>query len=41
VLRQGALSLERLNAVLEPLGHAIPGPDAPVDRSVAAEGPDA
>jgi hypothetical protein len=28
VLRLGAISLEQLNAVLEPLGHAIPDPDA-------------
>jgi hypothetical protein len=28
VLRVGALSLGQLNAVLEPLGHAIPDPDA-------------
>ncbi len=29
LLRAGAITLERINAVLEPLGHAIPDPDAP------------
>jgi tRNA threonylcarbamoyl adenosine modification protein (Sua5/YciO/YrdC/YwlC family) len=33
VLRLGAISLERLNSVLEPLGHAIPDPDAPEDTT--------
>ena len=32
-LRIGAISLEQLNGVLEPLGHAIPEPDAPEDAS--------
>jgi L-threonylcarbamoyladenylate synthase len=31
VLRFGAVSLEQLNGVLEPLGHAIPDPDAPAE----------
>jgi L-threonylcarbamoyladenylate synthase len=31
VLRVGAISLEQLNGVLEPLGNAIPDPDAPED----------
>ena len=29
VLRLGAISFDQLNGVLEPLGHAIPDPDAP------------
>jgi L-threonylcarbamoyladenylate synthase len=29
VLRVGAISVARLNEVLEPLGHALPDPDAP------------
>lgn len=41
LLRAGAISLERLNAVLEPLGHAIPDPDAPEEapEAPAEEGP--
>jgi L-threonylcarbamoyladenylate synthase len=31
LLRPGAISLEQLNAVLEPLGHAIDDPDAPAE----------
>ena len=31
MLRLGAISLEQLNGVLEPLGHPIPDPDAPDD----------
>jgi L-threonylcarbamoyladenylate synthase len=33
ILRLGAISLERLNGVLEPLGHAIPDPGAPTDTT--------
>ena len=34
VLRLGAISYAQLNGVLEPLGHAIPDPDAPADGTV-------
>jgi len=39
VLRMGAISLERLNAVLEPLGHAIPDPDAPAEPGASGDDP--
>lgn len=32
VLRVGAISVARLNEVLEPLGHPVPDPDAPADE---------
>ena len=45
VLRLGAISLERLNEVLEPLGQAIPDPDrpdpAPADTPADEAGEDA
>jgi L-threonylcarbamoyladenylate synthase len=44
VLRLGAVSLDQLNGVLEPLGHAIPDPDAPAadsEGTQAAEAADA
>ena len=38
ILREGAISRERLNEVLEPLGHAIPDPDAPEDAAEEGAG---
>jgi L-threonylcarbamoyladenylate synthase len=33
VLRVGAISVARLNEVLEPLGHPVPDPDAPAEQA--------